>query len=399
MKLPARRLIAGSIALVIVAGVSLGAWNASRPVAAVAATVGTLPKQSSSLQLAWPAQGVSAVGAVGFGTLATYGDATPRPIASISKAITALAVLEKAPLQLGEQGALYTISEADVARFHGYVAQDGSVTPVTNGTQLTQYQALQTLLIPSSNNMADSLATWVFGSLDAYFVYANQMVTRLGMTHTTVGGDASGLSPITVSTPSDLITLGETLLKQPVLAQIVSQTSASLPMAGLVFNTNTLLGTDGVIGIKTGTSDEAGGCLLSAAKYELQGGKTVTIIAVILGAPDRPAVRTATSPLLRSASEHFAYETPLRAGEIIATYALPWGAAATAVAQKSLSAVIWKGDALTSRATLTPISKGIAPNTKLGTVQLTIGDTVHTTDVITKTAVPGPSLWWRATRH
>lgn len=399
MRVRTRHLTAGIVIAVIIASLGIGTWNASRPVPAIAAALGTLPASTPSLELAWPTQGVAAVGAVDFGVLATSGEQTPRPIASIAKAITALAVLERAPLQLGEQGAVYTITDADVARFHAYVAKDGSVTPVAAGTQLNQYQALQTLLLPSSNNMADSLATWVFGSLEAYFGHANEMVKRLGMTHTTVGGDASGFSPATVSTPQDLIRLGESVLKHPVLAQIVGQTAADLPMAGSVRNTNALLGIDGVIGIKTGTSDEAGGCLLSAATYELEGGKTITVIAAILGSPDRSAVLASTPPLLVSTHNHFSYETLLRKGAIIGTYALPWGATVTAVADKSLSLIRWEGDRLTTKATLNRVDRELPQGAKLGTLKLASGKAARTSDVVAKTAVPGPSLWWRATRH
>jgi D-alanyl-D-alanine carboxypeptidase (penicillin-binding protein 5/6) len=42
------------------------------------------------------------------------------------------------------------------------------------GEELSEYQALQALLLPSANNIAETLARWAFGSIDAYNAYANQ---------------------------------------------------------------------------------------------------------------------------------------------------------------------------------------------------------------------------------
>lgn len=399
MRTQANRITAGVICALLLTATGMGTWNAHRVVPAATPTIGTLSKPAAVPALDWPAQGVAAIGAQGFGVLATHGDQTARPIASISKVITSLAVLEKSPLQLGEQGPLYTVTQADVARYNDYVARDGSVALVAVGEQISEYKALQAMLLPSANNVADSLAVWVFGSLENYHAYANQMVQRLGMTHTTVGGDASGMLPITTSTPADLVKLGETALGNQVIAQIVAQPTAELPVAGTVYNTNLLLGQEGVIGIKTGTSDEAGGCLLSAATHEVTKGKTVTVISAVLGAPDRPAVRAAAAALLDSAKTNFTYETPISSGQLIATYSLPWGATATAVADSSVAFIRWNGDPIQSAPKLDTIARGMPKGAKLGTLTVSSGTARYTATVITRQAVAGPSLWWRATRR
>src|SRR5258708_40122528 len=84
----------------------------------------------------------------------------------------------------------------------------------------------------------------------------------MGATHY---ADVSGFSPLSVSIPSDLIRLGQTAMLQPVLAQIVAQSQATLPVAGVVHNLDTLLGQEGGVGIKTGHTDQAGGCFVMAA--------------------------------------------------------------------------------------------------------------------------------------
>lgn len=64
-----------------------------------------------------------------------------------------------------------------------------------------------------------------------------------------------------------------------------------------------LLGTDGVIGIKTGTTDEAGHCLLYAACYAAADGQKVTIVGVIMGDTDAPSLFSDSLKLLASARQ------------------------------------------------------------------------------------------------
>src|SRR5882672_4752534 len=235
---------------------TVGACNYLRPLPVVTANAASLSSQLGTPTIAWPAVGQSAVGAIGYGVLANSGEQSKIPTASVAKIITALTVLKAKPLKLGEQGPSITISNADVALYNQYVAASGSVAKVAVGEQLSEYQALQAMLLPSANNVADTLAIWAFGSLKAYKAQATQLVEELGLTQTTIGDDASGYSPSTVSTAPDLVQLGEAALQNPVVAQIVRQHSAVLPVAGTVTNADTLLGTNGIIGIKVGNNNQ-----------------------------------------------------------------------------------------------------------------------------------------------
>jgi D-alanyl-D-alanine carboxypeptidase (penicillin-binding protein 5/6) len=60
--------------------------------------------------------------------------------------------------------------------------------------------------------------------------------------------------------------------------------AAVVPEAGLVRNYNTLLGQDGVVGLKTGSTQAAGGCVLLAAWHQVSGRKAM-IVAATLGQP------------------------------------------------------------------------------------------------------------------
>lgn len=209
----------------------------------------------------------------------------PQPTASTAKMILALAVVDKKPLSEEDPGEGITITEEMYNKYVWYVANNGSNTAVTVGERISEYDALCSVLLASSNNMADSLAIWAFGSLDGYKTYATEMLQKLGVTNTKIGVDASGYDPSTTSTAEDLAKIATALMNQPVLAEIVGRSEAVVPVAGNIKNTNHLVGTDGIIGVKTGyIGDASGYCLVSAYKESSE-----TITVALLGAPTREA--------------------------------------------------------------------------------------------------------------
>jgi len=257
------------------------------------------------VQLAWPTVGQAAIGSIEDGLLARSSDNEKlRPAASMAKVITALAIMEKQPFKPGQEGQTYTITKNDIANLNTYISGGGSVLPILIGMKLTQYQAMQRMLIASDNNMADLLVERIFGSNEAYMSFAKDMLKRMDLSRTVVA-DASGFNAATVSTPSELIAIGIAALKSPVIARIVAQQQAQLPVAGIIKNTNQLLGTDGVIGIKTGTTDKAGSCLLFAARYTAEDGKKDTIVGVIMGDTNHSKLYSDSRALLASAKRGY----------------------------------------------------------------------------------------------
>lgn len=276
-----------NVRLLLIAAVVVAAgWFFVKPKgnpAVVAQSEPPAPKPAFVVTPKWP-DGVAAasVGAEGFGVLASTGDQHKRPIASIAKVITSLAILEKYPLKPGEEGPQIPITEQDEQLYRDYVARNGTVVLVKAGTSVSLHQALQAMLMPSANNFADTTATWVFGSLQDYSKYANDMIKRVGLKDTVVGPDASGLNPSTKSTASDLVKIGELALKNPVIADIVASKFAYIPVAGSIPNYNALVDSNGFSGIKPGDSIEAGNTLLFSVKRTVKG-KDVNVIGAILG--------------------------------------------------------------------------------------------------------------------
>lgn len=378
--------------------VLLGIANYARPVPTVAANPSSISSNLGSVSIQWPTDGAgAAIGAVGYGVFASQSD-IQEPTASIAKLITAMTVLQAKPLTIGEQGPTITLSAQDVSIYDRYVAQDGSVVPVQAGEEITEYQALQAMLLPSANNIADSLAIWAFGSLTSYTAAATQEVKTLGLTSTVIGSDASGLSPSTMSSPSDLVTLGNTALKDPVIAQIVDQTSAVLPIAGVVQNVNALLGYQGINGIKTGNSDQAGGNYLFSAPYTVDG-QSATIVGAIMHSASLQTAMQDALPLLASAKNDLALVKPVTAGQSFGTYHTPWGETVSAIAPKDLTLLAWKGNTVTSTLRLSNLKHGLPVGSQVGTISFGSNNFKVSEPVVLKQAYSPPSIWWRVTRH
>jgi D-alanyl-D-alanine carboxypeptidase (penicillin-binding protein 5/6) len=241
------------------------------------------PRPAYAADVNWPAEAkAAAVGIQGSGVISSHNDSKPRPIASIAKLITALAILEKKPLNGDESGPLVPITEHDEQLYRDYVAKNGTVVLIKAGIPISERDALEAMLLPSANNVADTTAIWAFGSLKNYHDYANAMLKRLGLKDTTVGIDASGLDPSTKSTASDLVRLGEIALKNPIISHIVALPAANIPFAGDIPNYNAMVTKHGYTGLKPGESIQAGNTLLFSTN-DTANDKPVTIIGAILG--------------------------------------------------------------------------------------------------------------------
>jgi serine-type D-Ala-D-Ala carboxypeptidase (penicillin-binding protein 5/6) len=228
----------------------------------------------------WPAHGQAAV-QVGQSQVQAGPNQHAAPIASVAKVMTAYLVLRDHPLGLGGEGPTITLTDADVADTDRRRGREESVVSIAAGEQLTELQALQALLLPSANNIAVVLARWNSGSVNRFVDRMNATARSLGMTHTRYT-DPSGYDDATVSTAADQVRIVERAMRLPVFASIVATPSATLPVAGTVHNTNTLLGHEGFVGVKTGSDDAAGGCFAFRAIRWIDGKRT-TITGVVLG--------------------------------------------------------------------------------------------------------------------
>jgi D-alanyl-D-alanine carboxypeptidase (penicillin-binding protein 5/6) len=218
----------------------------------------------------------------------------PVPIASVAKVMTAYVTVDR--LSAGSHLVVDADDVADTKRRKG---RGESVVEVAQSEVLDRQQALTALLLPSANNVAAMLAKRVAGSRSEFVALMNDTAQRLGMADTTYT-DPSGFDTGTVSTARDQLLLLKAALRSPELARVMGSRSAVLPVAGRVDNTNTLLGQDGFLAGKTGSTTAAGGCLVFRV---LRGGRVMD--GAVLGQRGGPLIAAG----LRAATDlaHQAY--------------------------------------------------------------------------------------------
>lgn len=239
--------------------------------------------------------------------------------ASTTKIATALVVMQHAGLSDQVQIEKGDLVDTDVFSNMGLVA----------GDTLTVELLLYGLLLPSGNDAANALARHVGSGLPggdkdpvATFVEAmNDLVAGLGLEHTHFVNPAGEDADDHYSSAHDLAVLGGELLKVQELATIVDtetyEGQSIGPEARLytLYTTNDLLSEDGIIGIKTGTTEKAGGCLVTGAYYG-----TNRVVTVVLGSDTTtdsatgfllsPARRDDTLAMLRALPDDYEWVDP-----------------------------------------------------------------------------------------
>ncbi|CAN5165147.1 hypothetical protein BH09PAT3_BH09PAT3_4010 [soil metagenome] len=393
------RLKHGVIPLLTIAiAVSYSAVAITRPFAELGPN---RPKSSLTIttpasNLPWPAYGQGAFGLSNGKVIATHGEQTPVSIASAAKVVTALVILERHPLAAGTNGPTITIGDRDVALYKKYIAIQGSVTPVAVGQRLTERQMLEALLLPSANNIADSLALWSFGSVDAYITYANSYLQKQGLTNTKIGGDASGYLPDSTSTNSDLVKIGGMAMSNDVLAGIVGQKTAIIPGVGTVRNYNNLLGSNSIVGVKTGNNDQNGGVFIGASTVTVNG-KNVTLVSALSGAPTLSTVLRDSGSLLAAIRTTFATTTIVKKDAVLGSYQQANGDRLQAIAAKDLSLTVLRGDTVKATIKLQSIGYSTKVGQTVGYVSIAATDfaPAQSIPIVLKQAPTKPDILYR----
>ncbi len=347
----------------------------------------------------WPTQGQAGIAVQGVGLVASTPDQTPVPIASLTKLMTAYLVLQAHPLSIGQTGPTLTVTAQDVALYDQEKATQ-SVAPVTVGEQLTEYQLLEGLLIPSANNFAAILADWVAGSRSAFVARMNQTARALGLRQTHYA-DVSGVNAGSVSTADNLLVLASLDMQNPVFRAIVAKPQATLPVAGVVVNVNYFLGRSGIIGVKTGSTNEAGGCYVAAA-YRPAGTARVLVLAAVLGQISHQSElikALKAGQALLNAVGFLETRTVLAAGAPAAQVRAPWlTTGVNALVPQSVTLVGWPGLTVHMHVATQALPPTVGAGTPVGRLTVEAG-LQHATMVLkTSGALPPPSKHWRLLR-
>jgi len=351
----------------------------------------------SQLSVPWPAIGSAAVAVGGAGSVGATRDDRPRPVASLVKVMTAYVVLKDHPLQPGQPGPSVEITPADVDIYKQLLANGESVVEVRAGTQLTELDLLNGLLIPSGNNLAVVLANWSSGSVAAFVQRMNEEAAALGMKDTKYA-DVSGASPASVSTAADQLKLAQAAMADPVFAGIVAQKQATIPVAGVVYNVNALIGSDGMVGIKTGWTEEAGACFMFAVDWPVAD-RVARIYGVVLGQNTLAEAFSASKALVSGVGPGLQVVPVVAKNSPVVTMSTAWGQSATAAVADDLAVLLWPGMKVQAELEDAGRLPKVRAGQQVGKLLLIAGSQRLEAPVVSQADILPAGLTWRLTRR
>lgn len=192
--------------------------------------------------------------------------------ASTTKIMTALTALDYYKLR-----DILTVKQATT---------EGSVLGLKQGEQLTFESLLYAMLLPSANDAAVTISQNYPQGEGSFITKMNNKAKGFKLYNTHYSDPAGLLDSGDYTTPFDLARLASFAIKNDTLRKVVATKEKVIyGLSGEVYevsNLNKLLGVDGVTGIKTGFTEEAGQVLVTS-KTE----KGKTIIIVVMGSEDR----------------------------------------------------------------------------------------------------------------
>ena len=439
-----RRILWSLLVVVVVVLVAAGLLvdqRINRPVAQPTIPSGrstTLVVPGTAPSPPWPSSGQAAVEIPSLGYAQQSSLEGPVPIASLAKIATAVVILRDHPLADNTSGPTITVTPDEANQFDVDLENDETNIPLQTGETLTEQQLLEGLLIQSANDAAYTLAVWDAGSETAFVAKMNALASSLGADETHYA-DASGFDPASVSTAADMLRFAAAGMAIPAFAAVVAMPTANLPLAGVIHNVVKLIGTDGIVGVKSGYTSQAAGCMVLAA-YRAIEGRSVLVLASALAqseppppAPPPPATvppttttttpvpsTTTTAPAPYSAIEAqypLLYTGPIverlldtseaaivavpavAKGSVVRMASVDWGGIhreVPAVATRSAVLVGLPGQRVAVTTAAAPATQTTGSGVQAGTVRFMLGHEAVTVPLRLVHRVAQPTWWWKA---
>jgi D-alanyl-D-alanine carboxypeptidase (penicillin-binding protein 5/6) len=311
------------------------------------------------------------------------------PMASTTKIMTALIVLESADLD-------------DVMTVPASAIVGESSARLEPGERLPVRDLLTALMVASGNDAAVTLAEGVAGSQAAFVARMNRRARELGLTSTRFanphGLDARGHH----SSVRDLVRLAEVAMRIPAFRSVVADRRATIPgPAGVgarsYLSENLLLDLDpDVDGVKTGMTDGAGYALVAHARRRALG---VELYAAMIGSPGAAARARDGERLLDWGFSHYARATLIPGDATLARIPVddrPGTSVPVRVAGE-LSGSLRLGEPVTQTLVApTEVTAPVDAGEVLGTVTVRQGErVVGRRELVAAEAAGEPSLWDR----
>ena len=232
----------------------------------------------------------------------------PVPIASTTKLMSFLVIMDAVTDGRITLSDTVTITE-EAERLSQ--TPDGAIS-LQAGEKTNVTELLCGMLLPSSNECALALAIHTAGSEEAFVEQMNRKARALGLSDGAVFYNCHGLPVYTDNLPAtkiqnrmsalDMFALVRHILRTyPDITRITSLKSITLETLGVTAsNSNPLVyNLPGTVGLKTGTTNMSGSCLVAAAEAPDAEGRTHTLVAMEFGAEDSGIRTTLTEELLR----------------------------------------------------------------------------------------------------
>ncbi len=255
----------------------LGSAGAGTPQASAAspATIAPLPVRNDSQPLNLDAASALAVDTATGTVLYAQNPDAKRPIASLTKLVTALVIISRHPLD----------QKVTIPQLPNYDPADETIG-LHQGEVYTERDLLTALLVNSEDDAADALAIADSGSQQAFAAEMNAKMSEWGITDTHFSNPSGLIDQNNYATATALVKIAQLALTNPFIrttvdeqsATITSQADRVLPLT----TTDDLLASGQFYGIKTGYTEGAGECFVGLTRINGHG-----VITVVLGANDR----------------------------------------------------------------------------------------------------------------
>ncbi len=320
------------------------------------------------------------------------------PIASTTKIMLALVALDEG-VDMDKE---VTISQR--AEQYGFGSLYSNIG-LNAGERLTVKDALKAALIPSATEAAYALAEYLGdGSADQTVQKMNEKAKSMGLKNThfenPVGIDQRGAN----SSARDLAEIARAAMKYPEFREIVNTPQATISTQNRkidVVTTNLLILPNSgyeygpANGVKTGTSDGAGFCVVASAE---SGGESY--IAVVLDAAGDTQRFEAARTALEYGFGEYEHEPLVERGDPYAELKLPYrrGETVNLVAEKDVVALAGPGLKIERRTTTKEAPPSAKTGRELGSVAVSVdGHGAGSSPLVVQKGYEGASLWQKVT--
>ena len=311
-----------------------------------------------------------------------------RPIASLTKVMTALLVLE----ETSPTDVVTVSQEAAGPRIAGI-----SGLGLTEGERIRVVELLYALMLQSANDAAIALAEHVDGTVPAFVERMNARAAELGMTSSHFASP-NGLDDVGYSSARDLSRLTRAAYDASGFADVVATRTHVVRSLDAeprtVQNRNVLLWLyPGALGVKTGFTTQAGFCVVAAAERE-----GIRLVAVVLGEPGEPFSDAAT--LLNYGFEAFDERSLLRDGQGLGTVRIDGRPVSVAAGGQVRGLVSVQAEIVRALVLEDQVAFPPARDEQIGTVRVTAGERLVGEVPLLVTGLPPPpppvneGPWW-----